>query len=438
MPSKIGPPNIRKAYGFLVGVEKDGKSFTEDDLAAASGWQPSTTNAYLSKKLRPFLQPGSAGYKVTGLNQFTEEAFCRWFSQNAALASEPQKPLLEPRVEGLVKKARDAALAAVQHYNNPTASFRSGNFIVLMVIAYTSLFHGIFERKGTSYVVRDKKSGMEKVTSGGEPMLWDALECAQVYDTDPKSPMVANLRFFFPLRHKIEHRFMPQLDPEIAGHCQALLSNFEKILTAEFTDYYSLNASLGVALQFSTKRPPQVVEAMRRLHSAEYAEIKKYIRDFEAGLDDEVIANPAFAFRVWLIPKTAKNARNSDISVEFVALDQLTPEEREEIEQSIVAIRSKEIDVWAHYEMSRNDLAKTLGLTGPKTSALIRELGIRDDPACFRVLTRKKSKFDGFSAEALKRMQAALDGGADINEIWVKRRHEFGAKKSTETLATSK
>jgi hypothetical protein len=50
-------------------------------------------------------------------------------------------------VKVLLQKARESALLAVETYNRPTASFRSGAYIVLMVIAWTSLFHAIFLRK---------------------------------------------------------------------------------------------------------------------------------------------------------------------------------------------------------------------------------------------------------------------------------------------------
>jgi hypothetical protein len=200
---KIGSPQIRRAYRFLIEAERAGRLLTGADLEAASGWSAKTTKAYLSKKLTPFLRKEAQGLKASGVRQLTEEAFCRWFSQKASLASEPRKPLLDPRTEGLVQKARDAALAAVQHYNNPTTVFRSGNFIVLMFIAYTALFHAVFERRGVAYQELDKKTNRPKLKNG-EPLLWDALRCARVYDPNPTSPMVANLGLLFPIRHKME------------------------------------------------------------------------------------------------------------------------------------------------------------------------------------------------------------------------------------------
>ena len=46
-----------------------------------------------------------------------------------------------------LEKARDSALLAVEAYNKPAVAFKSGGFIVLMVIAWTSLFHAIFYQR---------------------------------------------------------------------------------------------------------------------------------------------------------------------------------------------------------------------------------------------------------------------------------------------------
>lgn len=54
---------------------------------------------------------------------------------------------LPRKVKGALEKARDSALLAVEVYNKPAVKFKSGCYITLMVIAWTSLFHAIFFRK---------------------------------------------------------------------------------------------------------------------------------------------------------------------------------------------------------------------------------------------------------------------------------------------------
>jgi len=49
-------------------------------------------------------------------------------------------------VKQCLEKSRDSALLAIETYNKPAIKFRSGGYVVLMVIAWTSLFHAIFYR----------------------------------------------------------------------------------------------------------------------------------------------------------------------------------------------------------------------------------------------------------------------------------------------------
>lgn len=44
----------------------------------------------------------------------------------------------------LVKKAREAMLAAVQIYNNPQVTFKAESFITLAVIGWTYLLHAYY------------------------------------------------------------------------------------------------------------------------------------------------------------------------------------------------------------------------------------------------------------------------------------------------------
>ena len=51
----------------------------------------------------------------------------------------------------LLKKSREAALAAVQIFNNPNISFKSESYVVLMIIAWTYLLHAYFRNQRIEY-----------------------------------------------------------------------------------------------------------------------------------------------------------------------------------------------------------------------------------------------------------------------------------------------
>jgi Protein of unknown function (DUF3644) len=129
---------------------------------------------------------------------------------------------LPRQVKAALEKARDSAILAVEVYNKPAVKFKSGGYITLMVIAWTSLFHAIFFKRKTKPFHRKSNRRFEKID--GDFKHWELDECLRRhYGSLTKEPVRKNLEFFILLRNKIEHRSMPQLDPSIFGECQAML-----------------------------------------------------------------------------------------------------------------------------------------------------------------------------------------------------------------------
>jgi len=89
----------------------------------------------------------------------------------------------------------------------------------------------------------------------------------------------------------------------------------------------------------------------------------------------------------------------------------------------------QEVNIWDKYCLGRDDIAEKLGISGPKTSALMFEMKIQEDPDCFKELRRKSTKFKGYSKVALDKLSSAITGGIDVNAIWEKHRNKFGAGK---------
>ena len=154
-----------------------------------------------------------------------------------------------------------------------------------------------------------------------------------------------NLEFFLGLRNKIEHRYYPELDPALYGECQAMLMNFEDVLTQEFGPDMALQEQVGVSLQFSALRPSQQAEALRRLQSTALEDVRDYIETFRAGLTPEILDSSQFSLRVFLIPKLENSPNIADLSIEFVPYDQSDPKAMEEIQRITALIREKRIPV---------------------------------------------------------------------------------------------
>lgn len=82
----------------------------------------------------------------------------------------------------------------------------------------------------------------------------------------------------------------------------------------------------------------------------------------------------------------------------------------------------REVDLQRKFYLRASDLAKAVGLSVPKASALRAHLGIDSDPDCHHIFSFGKSKHPCFSDNARNRMRQAMDEGADIEAIWAARR----------------
>ncbi|HXR38516.1 MAG TPA: DUF3644 domain-containing protein, partial [Terracidiphilus sp.] len=86
-------------------------------------------------------------------------------------------PRLKNEVAVHLEKARDSAFLAVETYNRPRTSFRSGGYIVLMCIAWTALFHAIFFKRGVKPFYRKRRNRRHFEVVDGDKKAWELSQC---------------------------------------------------------------------------------------------------------------------------------------------------------------------------------------------------------------------------------------------------------------------
>lgn len=164
--------------------------------------------------------------------------------------------LRQGKAKTILESSINSAFTAVETYNRPRTSFRIENYIILMIIAWTKLFHAYFQATiGERYFYKEKNGRFKRID--GEKRAWELAECIknyQKYQNDDKlsEAVIANLKFFIGIRNKIEHRYWDSstLDILLFGECQSLLYNYENLVVELFGNDYSINTSLAYALQF--------------------------------------------------------------------------------------------------------------------------------------------------------------------------------------------
>jgi len=77
----------------------------------------------------------------------------------------------------------------------------------------------------------------------------------------------------------------------------------------------------------------------------------------------------------------------------------------------------KRVDDLGFYNLGHTQLAKNVGLTQPKTTAVIRYLNLESDTECFKVVTIGRSTFKRYSQKAVKKIREVLKK-VPIEAIW--------------------
>lgn len=247
---------------------------------------------------------------------------------------------LPRQVKLALEKAHDSALLAVEVYNKPAVKFKSGGYITLMVIAWTSLFHAIFfRRKVKPYY---KKDNGHFVLMDGDFKYWELDECLrQYFGSDTGNPVRKNLEFFIPLRNKIEHRSMPELDGTIFGECQALLLNFDEIVEKEFGAKYCLRECLSFSLQLFPNSE-NLIDAVKRNPAAK--PVVEFIQQYRSTISPEVTASGKYAFKAFLI-QVANHKSEHALSIQFVHYDKLSEEEKKSLGHVVAMVKFKDVPV---------------------------------------------------------------------------------------------
>jgi hypothetical protein len=247
-----------------------------------------------------------------------------------------------------LEKNKQSAIAAVEVYNRPGPRFRTEHYVILIIIAWTALFHAIFYRRGVKPLFKRKGKGgkgTRYVKIDGEPKHWDLTECLREFYGSTNPPERRNLEFLIGLRNKIEHRHLPHLDATLYGECQASLINLEALLLTEFGSKFALGDQLGVALQFSQIVPDEKAKVLKAAVKTAAAPVATYIETFRSNLPPTILESMKYSFSVFLVPRVANREKAADASVTFVRVDEASPEDLQRLLKLNILIRDKHIPI---------------------------------------------------------------------------------------------
>lgn len=217
----------------------------------------------------------------------------------------------------LLIKSREAMLAAVQIFNNPSSYFKSEIFIVLTVIAWTYIMHAFYRQEKIDYRYfkqKNKRKSFNKIKNG-RYKYWELEACLN----HPKCPLdhnvKNNLKFLMGLRHEIEHQMTHRIDEYLSAKFQACCINYNDTIKNIFGSNYGIDKDLSFSLQFvslSEENISMIQDSNLPKH------IQNYVLEFDNRLSQEEFNNQKYAYRVIFIPKTVNHKEQADKVITFI------------------------------------------------------------------------------------------------------------------------
>lgn len=234
-----------------------------------------------------------------------------------------------PRWQTTLDASVEEACLAVRLYNDAAETRSFEGFVIHMHMAWLYLLHAEFIRDEVDFRYWDPRFKNRLLRIDGEPKRWElerSMKERWPADTDP---VRANLALFIRLRNRLEHRHAHTDDAlmlNLAGHAHALLVNYE----SELTEQFGINQSLALRLRlpiFIGTFSPQGEQALRRLRKSLPPEFRSFVTDYESGLDEKVINDPRYEFRLRALVELAPKDPDA-IAMQFTRFDDMTNEER--------------------------------------------------------------------------------------------------------------
>ena len=342
----------------------------------------------------------------------------------------------------LLNKAINSQILSIEHFNRPWDCGRPDAILILLDHSFEMLLKAAIIHRG-GWI---RKPGA-KQTIGFDVCLRKALTNKKIKFLNEEQVLL--VQGINSLRDAAQHHLVYISEQHLYIQAQAGLTLFRTILKDVFSTDFSSKIPQRV-LPVSTKLPTDLltvfedeVKEIERLlrpgkrHGVEVLARLRGLAIIDGAIngekllpsDDELnrIGNEIREGQPWdqIFPGIASiNITNSGYGPSIDL--QITKEEGVKVQlvpegtagASIVGV--KRVSELGFYNLGRDQIAKKIGLSGPKTTAIIRYLGIKSDPDCFKEFIIGKSKHQRYSQKAITKIKDTLKNCSanDIEGIW--------------------
>jgi hypothetical protein len=339
----------------------------------------------------------------------------------------------------LFTKAVNSLVLAIEHYNRPWDRGRVDAVLILLDHSFEMLLKAAILHRGGAI-----RKPREKQTIGFDEGLRKALSDGAVQFLTQEQ--VLQLQALNTLRDAGQHHLVDLSEQHLYIHAQAGLTLLRDIVRDVFGQDLKMHLPSRV-LPLSTTPPTDLAT----LFDQEAKEVRRLLtpgkrRRVEAAAKLRALAIVDAAMRGNRLQPTDEELRELGeaisngsswktvfpgvAAIELTATGtgpsidlRITKKEGIPIQlvpegtagATVVAVRK--VDTLGFYNLGRDQVAKHLGLSGPKTTALIGYLKVKEDAECYRRITIGKTSFDRYSQKAIDRLREALRN-VTMGDVW--------------------
>ncbi|MGU2126720.1 DUF3644 domain-containing protein [Pseudomonas aeruginosa] len=340
----------------------------------------------------------------------------------------------------LLDKGIDSLVLAVEHFNRPWDRGRKEAVLILLDRGFELILKAAIIHKGGKI-----REAYERETIGFEKCVRKCLDDADVKFLSVDEGLTVQI--INSLRDAAQHDVVELSEQELYLHAQAGVTLFRDILGRVFDEKLSDHVPERV-LPVSPNPPPELhsmietdfekisqqlqpysrdqVEAKAKLKALAIVESSlSGVRSQPSELEVNALARKVKEGKTWqeLFPGIATlrvSAEGEGINVAI----RITRKEGDPVcivpegtpGATVLAVRK--IDPLSFYSLGLADLAEKVGLSQPKTLAVVKELDIQNSEEYFKTFrVGKSAPFKRYSPKALEKIREEL-GQLDMDEVW--------------------
>ncbi len=346
---------------------------------------------------------------------------------------------MRKEVKLLYKKAVDSLVLSIELFNRPNDTARVHGVLIMMDHSFEMLLKSSILHKG----------GKIKESRATQTIGFESCVRKSFSDNDIKflnEDEVLTLQSLNGLRDAAQHYTLEISEQHLYFQAQSGLTLFRDIVKRVFG--IDLKEGLPVRVLPLSTTPPTDIQAF---FSNEIQDIKKLLGPNKRKNIEAVEKLRALAIMENAVQGNVTQPSDSELKKTLRTLEQggnfgqlfpgvstlnftsngygpsldLRISRKEGVPVQVVpegtpgahVVALKRVNELDFYNLGRDQIAKKVGLTGPKTSAVIYYLNLKNDNESFKKITIGKTHYDRYSQKAIGRIKEAVVE-TPIDEIW--------------------